>query len=201
MKKLFAVIFTVLIIGGVLILDSCKKDNPPTALEITVVDNIGNPSIGASVRLYASQSDWSNGTNQVGITLYTSVSGRVRYSNLLPIQYYWFIENGCLNNSNGASTTSALMSNATTAVPTVLGPTGAIEFINNSLNPYRVYINGSFAFDLDGGYSQTMYDLSTGNYVVRVLQLSGYAIYPTDISWESYFLACGVTAQYAFPDK
>jgi len=201
MKKLLAVILALFVFIAVLILPGCRKDNPPTALEITVIDNMGSASVGASVRLYSSQSDWSNNTNQIGITLYTNVSGRVRFSNLLPIQYYWFIENGCLNNSNSTSTASALMSNATTTVPTVLGQTGAIEFINNSSNPYHVYINGSFSFDLAGGYTQTIYDLATGYYVVRVLQISGYVISPTDISWQAYSLECGVTAQYTFPNK
>jgi hypothetical protein len=197
MKKLIAFTLFLLLFGGILIITNCKKDNPPTALQITVTDNLGSPSVGATATLYPSQSDLNNKTNPVSSNV-TDASGKVTFTNLAAQQYYWFIENSCLNNANGAETTSALTPNVTTTTTTVLSQTGTLKYVNNSTDPYQVFINGTLRFTAAGGQSYIDNYIPVGSYTIRVLQVSGYAVYPTDESFTGT-LSCGATLTTTFP--
>src|SRR5690606_37544384 len=144
-------------------------------------DDLGNTITGASVKLYSSQTDWSNGTNQVGTTQFSDASGKVKFSDLSSIKYYWLAEKDCKNNVNGGvTTTSALTANVNNTVNVILSSTGTLKFVSTSSNPYRIYINGTAAFDMNGGTTQYKYYMPTGSYSIRVLQLSGYVFTPTD---------------------
>lgn len=66
--------------------------------------------------------------------------------------------------------------------------TGTIQFVNNSVNPYRIYINGDLKTTLSGGAYIT-YTVSLGTYSCRVLQTAGYVLYPTDQTY-----TCSITA-------
>lgn len=181
---------------------SCKKDDPepePTKLEITIKDELGNLVSGASVKLYASQTDWANKTNQVGSTLFTDATGIVTFSSLSAIKYYWFAEKDCKNNYNGgATTTNNLTSGVTNKVTPIITATGTLTFVNTSSNPYRVYINGTATYDMSGNTTQYNYYVGTGSYTIRVLQLSGYAVYPTDQIYTGS-ITCGQTLTTTFP--
>ncbi|MBQ9435628.1 MAG: PKD domain-containing protein [Bacteroidales bacterium] len=61
-----------------------------------------------------------------------------------------------------------------------------IRMTNISSNPYRIYIDGENQGSLSGGYYQD-FKVSPGNHRVRILQISGYLLYPTD---ESYTISC-----------
>lgn len=201
-SKLF--LLTLLVV--LTILSSCKKDDDdiqptitPTSLELTLKDDLGNIVTGASVKLYSSQTDWSNGTNQVGITQFSDASGKVKFSDLSSIKYYWLAEKDCKNNANGRVTsTSALTANINNTINVILSSTGTLKFVSTSSNPYRIYINGTAAFDMNGGITQYNYYMPTGSYSIRVLQLSGYLFTPTDRTYTGT-LNCGQTITITFP--
>jgi len=130
---------------------SCKKaETPTTNLELTLKDDLGNIVSGSSVKLYSSETDWTNGTNQVGTTQFSDASGKVKFSDLSNIKYYWFAEKDCKNNWHGASTTtSALTANITNTINVILSSSGTLTFTNTSSNPYHIYINGTLSFEHD----------------------------------------------------
>jgi len=201
MKKFSIFIFSLLLIGTV-VLTNCKKDEEtkdPTSFEITLNDNLGNPVSNATVKLYKNQSDWQNGTNQVGTTQISNTSGKVSFTNLDAIIYYWFAEKDCINNYNGSvRVTTALTANVKNTATTVLTGTGTITFTNNSSNPYKVYINGTEYFTMDGGTSRSVTYLPVASYTLRVLQVSGYVFTPTDQTYNGN-VTCGGTSTLSFP--
>lgn len=186
----------------------CKKEETvtpivldPTSLELTIVNNLGNPIQGANVKLYSSYDDWNLGINQVGYTLTSNFAGKVKFTNLSPVKYYWFAEYDCQNNVNGAvTTTQPLSNNINNTLNVVLSGTGNVILNNNSVNPYKVYINGIYAFDMAGGSSKDLNYIPTGNLTIRVLQISGYVLYPTDETY-SLTIDCGSTITKNFPNK
>lgn len=206
MKKIIILTFAIV---GLTTIYSCKKDkNDPkpnsnnsnsTSLELSLKDELGNIVSGASVKLYSSETDWKNSTNQVGTTQFSDASGKVKFNNLSNIKYYWFAEKDCKNNVNGAiTTTSPLTSNVNNTVNAILSSTGTLKFVSTSSNPYRVFINGTAVFDMNGGTTQYKYYMPTGSYSLRVLQLSGYVLYPTDKTYNGT-LTCGQTLTTTFP--
>jgi len=201
MKKFSIFIFSLLLIGTV-VLTNCKKDEEtkdPTSFEITLNDNLGNPVSNATVKLYKTQSDWQNGTNQVGTNQISNTSGKVSFTNLDAIIYYWFAEKDCISNYNGSiRVTTALTANVKNTVTTVLAGTGTISFVNNSSNPYKVYINGTEYFTMNGGTSRNITYLPVASYTIRVLQVSGYVFYPTDETYNGN-VTCGGTSTVSFP--
>ncbi|HET6995732.1 MAG TPA: carboxypeptidase-like regulatory domain-containing protein, partial [Chitinophagaceae bacterium] len=87
---------------------------PSTSLKIKVTDNVGNSVAGATVKLYLTQANWQDQSNQVETTKTTDAGGEVLFSNVSPIKYYWRVEKGCQNNVNGSVTsTTALLANTT----------------------------------------------------------------------------------------
>ena len=196
-------VLLLLLLASMLTLSSCQKDEDaqplPTSLEITLKDNLGNNVSGAAVKLYSSESDWINGTNQVGVTQFSDGSGKVKFTNLSNIKYYWFVEKDCQNNVNGSITsTSALTANINNLANVILTSTGTLRFVSNSSNPYRIFINGTAAFDMNGNTIETRSYMPTGSYSVRVLQLSGYIFTPTDQTYTGT-LSCGGTLTTTFP--
>lgn len=179
---------------------SCKKDEPaPTTLELTLKDELGNIVSGASVELYSSQSDWNIGSNQIGTTQTSNSAGKVTFTNVSDIKYYWYAEKDCKNNVNGAVTSAnALTANMNNTFNIILTSTGTLKFVCTSSNPYRVFLNGVATSDMNGGTTLMRYYMPTGAYSIRVLQLSGYALTPTDITY-SGTLGCGSTLTTTFP--
>ncbi len=171
----------------------------PTALEITVKDNLGNAVSGASVKLYSSLSDWTNGTNQLLTTLTTNASGVVKFSPLSAIKYYWSVTNGCNNNFYGSNTTTnALNTNITNTVTTIINGTGTLIVTNNSSNPYDVFINSVLQVASMAGGTSRQFTVPVGTYAIRVLQKSGFLFTPTDISFNRN-VTCGGTVTTTFP--
>jgi hypothetical protein len=205
-RKMKKYILMFLVLAGLTIISSCSKDDDvqpvqpvQTSLELTLKDNLGNIISGAAVKLYSSQTDWNNGTNQVGTTQFSDASGKVKFNNLSNIKYYWFAEKDCQNNVNGAvTTTSALTANVNNTLNVILTSTGTLRFVSNSNNPYRIFINGTVAFDMNGNTTQVRNYMPTGSYSIRVLQLSGYVFSPTDQTYTGT-LGCGQTLTTTFP--
>lgn len=206
MKKLIFII--VIFISLTISFNSCKKDTsttsttpPPTQLQITVTDNLGNIVTGATVTLYSDKTDWQNQTNAL-YTAQTDANGKVTFSNLSTIIYYWYAQSGCKNNFyNGICTTNPLTANITNTVTAIINSTGFVEFISTSSNPYYCYIDGTNVYTLNGGLNYTYPNpLPIGNHEVKVVQVSGYILYPT-IDSTSANITCGNTFQYTFPTK
>lgn len=205
----------VLLLPLVIFACSTKKDNitpnnnnssttqPPvenTSLEITVKNNFGNTLSNASVKLYRTITDWKNENNQIGETHYSGSDGVVKFNNLTDSKYYWLAEKDCYNNRNGAQTTvDNLTKNANNTIDVITSPTGTLKFTSNSSNPYYIYINGDFALELEGHGTHFIPYAPTGNYSIRVLQKSGYAMYPTDMTY-SGTLECNGTSTTIFPN-
>jgi hypothetical protein len=79
-------------------------------------------------------------------------------------------------------------------------PTGSIMLVNNSANPYDVYVNGKLEIDDMAGSSATSLTLKpVGYYSVRVIQVSGYAFYPTDLTYNGDLADQG-TLVVSFPE-
>lgn len=171
----------------------------PTSLEITVKDNLGNAVSGASVKLYSSVTDWTNGTNQILTTLTTDAAGVVKFSPLSAIKYYWYVSSGCKNNSYGSNTTTnALTANTNNTVTTIVDGTGTLIINNTSTNPYDVYINNVLQVSSMPGGTSKQFSAPVGAYIIRVLQKSGYLVFPTDKTY-NVNLTCGGTITTTFP--
>ncbi len=199
MKKIITLIVVALSLG----LSSCTKDDlgveVKTYLDIYVKDNLGNPVQGAEVKLYSSETDWKNSSNQVGAAQYSNSEGKAVFEGVSNIKYYWLATKGCNNNVNGSVTTvSPLNKGERNSVNTILTSTGNIRLNSTSSNPYRIYINGNAILDMQGGAVQYWNYLPVGTYTVRVLQLSGYILYPTDKTY-SVNITCGNTTAVTFP--
>lgn|GEM_PF-6263427 len=78
---------------------------------------------GASVKLYSTQTDWINQTNQLGNTLISDSVGQVDYyTTLTPaVNYYWLVQKGGLSNQNNVITnTTAIIPNSINSFNTVI---------------------------------------------------------------------------------
>lgn len=79
-------------------------------------------------------------------------------------------------------------------------PTGSILIVNNSSNPYDIFINGALEInDMPGQSVQNFEKKPTGSYSIRVKQVSGYLIYPTEQTYEGTVTDKG-TLVISFPD-
>lgn len=199
MKRVF--LFTISIVLAVL--SSCSQDDlgvePKTYLDIYVKDNLGNPVQDAVVKLYSSEDDWKKGTNQVGAVQYSDAQGKVVFDGVSNIKYYWLATKGCYNNVYGSITTvSPIPKGQRSSVNTIINPSGTIKLTSTSSNPYRIYLNGNAIMDMSGGSTEYWNYLPTGSYSVRVLQLSGYILYPTDKTY-TVTVSCGNTSVVTFP--
>lgn len=81
---------------------------------------------------------------------------------------------------------------------TSIDQAGALVFKNVSSNLYRVYVNGSQVVELPGGLSYKLAYKPTGAYSIRVLQLNGYIVSPTDQTFTGT-LTCGGSLTTTFP--
>jgi hypothetical protein len=196
MKKIGLFTLTLLLFSTIFI--SCKKEETNTELELTVRDNLGNNISNALVSLYPSETDLINRTNAI-TSKFTDSNGKVLFSDLTSMKYYWFAESGCQNNFNSSVTTiTSIPANTRTSLNTIISGTGTLRFVNTSANPYKIFINGTYKFDVLGGQSKNLNYSSSGSYNLRVLQISGYLLYPTDQTY-SGILYCGSTLTTTFP--
>lgn len=182
-----AVIFT---------LASCKKETvppPDTSLTILVTDQSGNYESGATVALFTSTTA-TDSTVQI-----TDSKGNATFKGLSPIVYYYVVVAGCQSNLGSSnSTVNPITQNTNTEVQTVLNGTGTINFINNSTYSYEVYVNGAVEYSSMNGSSAKSNLFTQGNYTIRVLQLNGYLLTPTDETYTGN-VVCGGTLNVSFP--
>ena len=187
----------------------CTKDDssslttsPSTSLKIIVNDDSGNPVSQALVKLYLSQTDLVNNTNQVLTTQTTNSNGEVIFSPVSDIlTYYWLAKKDCKTNifDNSISNSILLFSNTVNTFSTTISDKGKLKFTNNSINPYNVYVNNVLKISNMPGGTTNSYFYSPGNYSIRVEQQSGYIFNPT-IQTYSGTLNCGGTLTTTFPN-
>ncbi|MCL2328873.1 MAG: hypothetical protein FWC39_10245 [Bacteroidetes bacterium] len=72
-----------------------------------------------------------------------------------------------------------IFSSCDDSTPQPQSKTGTLKLSNLSDNPYQIYIDGIYVFDVAGNYTKSI-EKATGEYTVRVLQKSGYLFYPTE---------------------
>lgn len=183
----------------------CSKEKNPappaaaeTTLKINVVSSNGTPVSNASVALYSTSSDWDNQVNAVGVKT-SDGSGVVIFTGLSSLKYYFFAQQDCFNNGyNSISTAGPIQLNNTTTATATIGQSGSLIFKNTSVNPYKIFINGTSYFDVQGNSVKTVKYKPSGPYILRVLQLSGYVLTPTDRTYNGTLL-CGGTLTTTFP--
>lgn len=182
---------------------SCSKNSdattPITSLQVTVTSSGGAPLSGANVKIFTTLSDYNNQINAAGTQVTNSLGVAVFDKGILPISYYVYADDGgCKANLYGLTQTGTLASSKTNLFSTSVDAIGKLTFTNNSIYPYKVYVNGSVAIaSLQGLTSQTLYSLA-GNYTIRVLQLSGYTTTPTDKTYTGT-VTCGSELTTRFP--
>lgn len=184
---------------------SCKKEKtdppkPTTSLKITVNSETSGKPVpsGVSVSLYKSLADLENKTNAIG-TKPTDDKGTVTFTDLSPIKYYFFASTDCFNNGyNKIATAGPIIENAANTESTSIGQAGALRFNNTSTNLYRIYVNGAAVVELAGGLTYELTYQPVGFYTIRVLQLNGYVVTPTDQTYTGN-LVCGGSLLTTFP--
>ena len=80
----------------------------PTSLKIKVIDYVGNIVEGAAVKLFHTEEDYRNETNQVGETQYSDKKGQTTFKNLEPRVYFLYVTKGDMNNIGGGVQTDTL---------------------------------------------------------------------------------------------
>lgn len=192
----------VLFVFFLVIVASCKDNDTdpiPTSLEITFLDGAGEAIPDVSAKIYKSENDLLNNSNQVGSQQISNEQGVVRFSNLESIKYYWSAEKGCLNNKNSSITTQeALTANRVNLVNSILSETASISLINNSFNSFEFFLNGRSIDVIAGQTSYTLNGLSSGFYSIRVVQVSGIVSNPIDLSYSSN-ISCNNDTTISFP--
>lgn len=169
MKKI-NVILCLVVLASVVVFSSCEdeKVEPKTSLELTIRNSLGNPVSGASVKLFTSLEDWKNLSNQKGSTKLSDASGKVKFDDLSPSNYFWFAGKGCETNYfGGSATVSPLTKGRMTTINTVLSSTGGILFTNKSNEAYTVSIVGGKSFEMEGNTKKRVI-VKTGSVTVNI---------------------------------
>ena len=115
MKTLLIFLTTIIALTSINFCSKKETKSPPppspstTSLEFIIKNDLGNTMSDVSVKLYPSQTDMINGTNQLETTQFSDSSGKLVFTDLSNAKYYWLAEKGRLNNSNGAFTTDSLL--------------------------------------------------------------------------------------------
>ncbi len=76
-----------------------------------------------------------------------------------------------------------IYSGTTTTVNIPSVTTGEIKIVSESNNPYTLYINGASYGTIPGNSYKTIEVDAWHSYNVRVLQQSGYVLYPSEYTW------------------
>lgn len=92
----------------------------PTALRITVIDELGNHVEGAKVTIFMTEEDYRSETNPVGESVLTNEKGVAKFSKLEPVAYYILAEKESKANHGAGVKTQALEEGKTNRVNTVI---------------------------------------------------------------------------------
>ena len=166
MKK--NLLLTVSYIICAFLLNSCAE-HKKTSLEFTVINQWNNPVQNAAIRLYTTENDWLNDTNQEGLTQYTNASGKVIFSEVLLNKYYWRVGMNCYNNHNGASTTEGnLTPNDHNQIEVMIVGTGTMIYKNNSSALWMNVTVDDDSFDVPYGEEKYLNNYPEKEYCITV---------------------------------
>ena len=134
MKNGFFLVSTMFVVG--LLAASCsdpiKEELQKPKLSITLKNDTGKSIVGAVVRLYKDIAD-------TGYFKISDSSGKVLFTDLEPVLYYWFAKKDCLTNRTSQTTLNRpLNPGAIHYGYSVMAETGTLNIINNSIDKYRV---------------------------------------------------------------
>lgn len=107
MKRAFAPL-ALLIILSLFLSAFAVNQVLPTSMRITVIDYVGNVVEGAAVKLFLTEDDYRNETNQVGETVYTDKKGRATIKKLEPKVYFLYVTKEDMSNIGGGVQTDSL---------------------------------------------------------------------------------------------
>ncbi len=79
-----------------------------TKLQITVLNGLGNPVVGAQVSIYETEGDYLADENVVGTVVLTDKKGRAMFKSLNPKKYYIYAREGSMDNADGNQSTDVL---------------------------------------------------------------------------------------------
>lgn len=79
-----------------------------TKLQITVLNGLGNPVVGAQVSIYETEDDYLADENVVGTVVLTDKKGRAMFKSLNPKKYYIYAREGSMDNADGNQSTDVL---------------------------------------------------------------------------------------------
>jgi hypothetical protein len=186
-----------------LLMLSCSKSNhtvapAATSLRFTITDENGAAVNNAYLALYKNAADYT--ANLPAHSAYTDASGKAVFYNVDPIRYFYKASLGCKNSVNYGNQIAYPLSPASSnTASAIIQSTGSLKFVNNSNNPYRVYVNGvEMVGSLNGNTTYYLYNMPARAYTIRVLQLSGYLVSPTDQTYTGT-LTCGGMLTTTFP--
>ena len=181
--------------------DSTSLTLPPTTLKIVVNDDAGNPVSQAQVKIFGSQSDYNNNL-QLFTTQLTNNQGEASFSPVNTYNtYYWRVTKDCKTSvfdTNNNHNNLFLLSNAVNTYSTTISDKGILIFTNNSSNPYNVYVNDQLLITMDGNSTKSYY-YPPANYSIKVVQQSGYVLYPT-IQTYNVTSSCNSILTTSFPN-
>lgn len=179
----------------------CKKEEQPTALEITVLDSSSNPQPNATVFLFDNPNFQTDPAAAPIDEKTTSNLGKVLFDSGIKSQkYYWLITANCASNLRSVFTTvEPLTANVTNQVNTQLGDEGTLFLQSNSDNPYKVEVNGQFLTNIEGNGFWISLNWPVGTYSIKVTQLSGYILSPTIKTYNKSVSKCGAV-EVNFPN-
>ncbi len=172
-------ILLILILG----IFACNKDENNTKLELTILDENGNPAKDFKVRLYGNFDSWnyddlylkSERTNDKGI---------VTFENLNIIKYFFRASKGCQNNNLGYVSIDPIKTDTTTRFTLQVQETCHCTVSNVTNNKYEIYFNDVSKFIISGNSSKELYyAFPIGTTKVRALQLDGFISIPTDLTF------------------
>ena len=92
----------------------------PTALRVTVLDNLGNVVENAKVTLFGNSGDYENGENAVAGPSFSDSKGRVTFKGLEPKAYYVEVKKGEMSNYGEAEKTNVLAKGKTNKVNIII---------------------------------------------------------------------------------
>jgi hypothetical protein len=186
-----------------LFFNGCHKDES-ASLEVRVLNESGSPVSGASVRVYSFLDNLQNNSN----VLYSATTNHNGIATIsgIPVptggsSYYVHAQHGCQSSYLFGVPISKnwVYPGQKTAITKTIRNSGSLRFVNTSSNPYRVFLDGVvFIESMPGNTSRTFTYMAAKGYTVRVLQLSGFAVFPTDRTFTGT-LSCGGTLTTTFP--
>lgn len=193
---------------------SKKKDDPapvtptvqPTTLSITVRNELGNTVANAGIKIYSTFEAYTADTLDdtppvtsfpLAYTSFTNSSG-VYTTTIDAGKWYWRVESDACHKPTTNTTVSPLSANVDNRVTVIMQPSATINLTSTSSNPYYIYLDDVLKFTMDGNTSKSL-TCTLGSHSVRVLQKSGYVVFPTDNTYPTTLSTCGETKSITFP--